>query len=702
MTEEIRILMCAPTHYDVDYVINPWMEGNIHKSSRDRAAEQWEGLYKILKEHAIVDLVEPQKGWPDMVFTANAGVVLGNVAVVSRFYHKERQGEEPYFKQWFEEQGFQVYELPKDLPFEGAGDALLDRDGRWLWAGYGFRSELDSHAYLAKWLDIEVVSLQLVDDRFYHLDTCFCPLTGGYLLYYPPAFDFYSNRIIEMRVPMEKRIAIGEADAVKFACNAVNIGNKVIMNKVSNDLKQRLAKVGFEAIETTLSEFIKAGGAAKCLTLRTTEPVQVEVHANTPVESRVIRLEGHLLDSGLINRALDAIVEGGGSFQVLSFELGEQRQSTSKAEVKVSAPGYGIMEEILSRLINLGAVDLPADQRDAKLEPVLMAGVAPDDFYVTTIYPTEVRVDGQWVRVQNQRMDGAIAITRTPDGPVARCKLLRDLALGEDVVVDVQGLRTVRKPEARDAKQEFSFMSGSVSSERRVELVVEQVAWELRQIRDRGGKVVVTAGPVAIHTGGGEHLASLIRDGYVQALLGGNAIAVHDMEQAMMGTSLGVDMKRGVAVRGGHRHHLKVINTIRRCGNIAAAVEKGVITKGIFYECVKNNVPFSLAGSIRDDGPLPDTQMDLIKAQTEYARLLEGAEMILMLSSMLHSIGVGNMTPAGVKMVCVDINPAVVTKLSDRGSVESIGVVTDVGLFLSMLVKHLELLTEPYKLPTQV
>ncbi len=702
MTEEIRILMCAPTHYDVDYVINPWMEGNIHKSSRDRAAEQWEGLYKILKEHAIVDLVEPQKGWPDMVFTANAGVVLGNVAVVSRFYHKERQGEEPYFKAWFAQQGFTVYELPKDLPFEGAGDALLDRDGGWLWAGYGFRSELDSHAYLAKWLDIEVVSLQLVDDRFYHLDTCFCPLTGGYLLYYPPAFDFYSNRIIEMRVPMEKRIAIGEADAVKFACNAVNIGNKVVMNKVSNDLKQRLAKVGFQAMETTLSEFIKAGGAAKCLTLRTTEPVQVEVHANTPVESRVIRLEGHLLDSGLINRALDAIVEGGGSFQVLSFELGEQRQSTSKAEVKVSAPGYGIMEEILSRLINLGAVDLPADERDAKLEPVLMAGVAPDDFYVTTIYPTEVRIDGEWVRVQNQRMDGAIAITRTPEGPVARCKLLRDLALGEDVVVDVQGLRTVRKPEARDAKQEFGFMSGSVSSERRVELVVEQVAWELRQIRDRGGKVVVTAGPVAIHTGGGEHLASLIRDGYVQALLGGNAIAVHDMEQAMMGTSLGVDMKRGVAVRGGHRHHLKVINAIRRCGNIATAVEQGVITKGIFYECVKNNVPFSLAGSIRDDGPLPDTQMDLIKAQTEYARLLDGAEMILMLSSMLHSIGVGNMTPAGVKMVCVDINPAVVTKLSDRGSVESIGVVTDVGLFLSMLVKHLELLTEPYKLPTQV
>lgn len=240
-------------------------------------------------------------------------------------------------------------------------------------------------------------------------------------------------------------------------------------------------------------------------------------------------------------------------------------------------------------------------------------------------------------------------------------------------------------------------MSGSVSSERRVELVVEQVAWELRQIRDRGGKVVVTAGPVVIHTGGGEHLARLIREGYVQALLGGNAIAVHDMEQAMMGTSLGVDMKRGVAVRGGHRHHLKVINTIRRYGSIAAAVEKGILKSGVMYECVKNNVPFCLAGSIRDDGPLPDTQMDLIKAQEEYARLLKGADLILMLSSMLHSIGVGNMTPAGVKMVCVDINPAVVTKLSDRGSLESIGVVTDVGLFLSLLVKQLDQLTAPYQ-----
>ena len=699
MTSSIRFLMCAPDHYDVDYVINPWMEGNIHKSSRDRAVDQWQQLHHVLKDHTIVDLVQPQLGWPDMVFTANAGLVLGDRVVLSRFLHKERQGEEPFFKKWFEDKGYTVYELPKDLPFEGAGDALLEREGRWLWAGYGFRSELDSHPYLAKWLDVEVVSLRLMDERFYHLDTCFCPLSNGYLLYYPPAFDSYSNHLIEMRVPAEKRIAIEEADAVNFACNAVNIDSVVVMNKASGELKGRLAAAGFQVIETPLTEFLKAGGAAKCLTLRVTEPVRKEVHANVSVESRTIRLQGHLLDSGLINRALDVVMESGGSFQVLNFHLGEQRQSTSAAEIKVSAPDHDVMEAILSQLIALGAVDLPQDERDAKLEPVTQTGVSPDDFYVTTIYPTEVRINGEWVKVQNQRMDGAIAITHTPSGLLAQCKLLRDLEVGEQVVVDVEGIRTIRKPELREQRhtQEFSFMSAGVSSERRVELVVEQVAWELRKIRDQGGKVVVTAGPVVIHTGGGEHLAHLIRQGYVQALLGGNAIAVHDIEQNLMGTSLGVDMKRGVAVRGGHRHHLKVINTIRRYGSIAKAVEQGVVKSGVLYECVHQGVPFSLAGSIRDDGPLPDTQMDLIKAQQEYSQLLEGADMILMLSSMLHSIGVGNMTPAGVKMVCVDINPAVVTKLSDRGSVESVGVVTDVGLFLSLLVQQLDKLTSPYR-----
>jgi lysine-ketoglutarate reductase/saccharopine dehydrogenase-like protein (TIGR00300 family) len=697
MADSVRILMCAPHHYDVDYVINPWMEGNIHRSSRDQAEAQWNQLYQILKTYAAVDLIEPQPGWPDMVFTANAGLVLGDTVVLSRFFHPERQGEEPYFQQWFLDQGYTVHTLPKSLPFEGAGDALLDRSGRWLWAGYGFRSELDSHPSLAQWLDVEVLSLRLVDRRFYHLDTCFCPLTDGYLLYYPPAFDIYSNRMIELRVPAEKRIPIDEVDAVNFACNTVNIDRVVVMNKASDRLKQILDAHHFTVVETPLTEFLKAGGAAKCLTLRMTEPREASPQAST-IQSHVIYLEGHLLDSGLVNRALDTIVAGGGSFQVLKFNLGEQRHDSSAAEVKVSAPDSAVMADIMGQLIDLGAVSVTESAESAHLEMIAQAGVAPDDFYVTNIYPTEVLIEGQWIKVQGQRMDGAIAITRTPEGSVARCQLLRDLQVGEAVVVGSAGIRTKRNTTTlrQSTTEEFSFMGAGVSSERRVELVVEQIAWDLRRIRDQGGKVVVTAGPVVIHTGGSEHLNKLIREGYVHALLGGNAIAVHDIEQSLMGTSLGVDMKRGVSVHGGHRHHLKAINTIRRCGSIAQAVEQGVLCSGVMYECVKHNIPFALAGSIRDDGPLPDTQMDLIKAQTEYARLIEGADLILMLSSMLHSIGVGNMTPAGVKMVCVDINPAVVTKLSDRGSIESIGVVTDVGLFLSLLVQQLNKLTGQY------
>ncbi|MEM9161550.1 MAG: TIGR00300 family protein [Cyanobacteria bacterium P01_F01_bin.4] len=700
MSAAIRFLMCAPSYYDVDYVINPWMEGNIHRSSKDRAKDQWQGLYALLAQHADVDRVDPQRGWPDMVFTANAGLVLGDRVVLSRFLHPERQGEEPHFKQWFERQGYTVYELPEDLPFEGAGDALFDREGRMLWAGYGFRTELDAHGYVAQWLDVEVLSLRLMDERFYHLDTCFCPLANGYLLYYPDAFDAYSNRLIEMRVPADKRIAVEEDDAVNFACNAVNIDHIIVMNKASASLKQRLTDVGFEVKETPLTEFLKAGGAAKCLTLRVTEPVRPDLHAaSATLESRTIALEGHLLDSGLINRVLDVIIEAGGSFQILNFDLGAQRQSTSSAQVKVSAPDQAVMEDILSQLIDLGAFQLPDAVCDVQLQAVDQAGVAPNDFYSTTIYPTEVRVQGEWVRVQNQRMDGVVVINQTAEGTVADCRLIRDLQVGEQAIVGVEGIRTVRKATSRDRKtEEFSFMGAGVSSERRVELIVEQVAWEMRKLRDQGGRIVVVPGPVVVHTGGVGHLSHLIREGYVQALLGGNAIAVHDIEQSLMGTSLGVDMQRGTSVQGGHRHHLKAINAIRRCGSIAQAVEQGVLSRGIFYECVRHNVAFSLAGSIRDDGPLPDTQMDLIKAQTDYARLIKGADMILMLSTMLHSIGVGNMTPAGVKMVCADINPAVVTKLSDRGSIESTGVVTDVGLFLSLLVTQLERLNRPYAL----
>ncbi|MBV8143275.1 MAG: TIGR00300 family protein [Verrucomicrobia bacterium] len=692
-----RYLMCPPEFFQVDYVINPWMEGNIDRANGALAAEQWHHLHVILAGQGKIELIKPLAGSPDMVFTANAGLVLGDVAVLSRFLHHERQAEEPHFRDWFQLHGFRVHELPKDLPFEGAGDALFDRVRPLLWAGYGFRTELDTHALIADLVGIEVVSLRLIDKRFYHLDTCLCPLERGFLIYYPPAFDARSNAQIEHRVPTEKRIVLDETDAVHFAANAVNIGETLVLHRASDALKTQLSAAGFHVFEAPLSEFIKSGGAARCLTLRLNELPKPGARAHSEISSRVLRLEGHLLDSGLLDRALELTVQNGGSFQILNFQLGKQRQSTSRSEIRVSAPAADVLGNLVGQLIELGSIPAAAERTsDAQLETVTLEGVAPDDFYVTTIYPTQVRLNGKWTRITGQRMDGCIVVEESdPAQLTASVRLMRDLRVGDRVVVGVDGIRTMRKSESREERgiggasaAEFAFMGAGVSSERKIELVVREIAWELARIRERGGKVVVVAGPVVIHTGASEHLAALIRAGFVQVVLGGNGMAVHDIEQSLLGTSLGVDMSRGTPVHGGHRHHLRAINTIRRCGSIAAAVEQGVLRSGIFYECVRAGVPFSLAASIRDDGPLPGVFTDMIEAQRDYARLVAGAEMILMLSSMLHSIGVGNMTPAGVKLVCVDINPAVVTKLADRGSIESIGVVTDVGLFLSLLVQQ--------------
>lgn len=687
------ILVCPPDHYGIEYVINPWMEGNIHRSSEPLARAQWHDFTQRLSEHAKLETVTPQPGWPDMVFTANAGVLLERDFVLSRFFHPERRGEEPYFRAWFAEHGYTVHELPPELPFEGAGDALWDPARGVLWAAYGMRTELESHPRLAEALRVEVLSLRLIDARFYHLDTCFCPLENGLLLYYPAAFDAWSNRLIESRVPEEKRMPVSESDAVHFACNAVDLGERLLVSRASEELCARLhERAGMEVVQSPLDEFLKAGGGAKCLTLRLDETASdARTHGSSTVERRQLQMRGHLLDSGLLDRAIETAIAGGGSFRILDFALGRQRQSVSSTTIRISAPAHDLLEKISAQLLSLGAALPPAAESDAELATVAQDGVAPEDFYVTTIYPTEVRVHGHWLRVSGQRMDGVIVV----GAETAQCRLIRDLRQGENIVIGTGGLRTVRPPEARDRRgalppEEFGFMGAGVSSERRVELVVEQIAWELHRLRARGGRTVVVPGPVTIHTGAGEHLAWLIREGYVQALLSGNAVAVHDIEQSMLGTSLGVDLQRGTPVHGGHRHHLRAINAIRRSGSIAAAVADGTLTRGVFYECVKRGVQFCLAGSIRDDGPLPDTQMDLVKAQTEYARLLQGAEMILMLSSMLHSIGVGNMTPAGVRLVCVDINPAVVTKLADRGSLESVGVVTDVGLFLSLLVQRLQ------------
>jgi ornithine--oxo-acid transaminase len=264
-------LMCPPKLYDVNYIINPWMEGNVHRSSREQATAQWERLHAALCQVAQVLLVDPQPGSPDMVFTANAGLVRNGVVALSSFHHPERQGEEAHFRKWFHESGFTVHEIPRATPFEGEGDALFEADGSRLWAGHGPRTRQGSHRHLTEMWGLEVIPLGLVDPRFYHLDTCFCPLSNGDILYFPAAFDAQSQTQIETRYPLAKRIVVSEADALRFACNAVNVGRTILLNEISVELCAELQSRGFRVVQVQLTEFLKAGGAAKCLVLRLSE-----------------------------------------------------------------------------------------------------------------------------------------------------------------------------------------------------------------------------------------------------------------------------------------------------------------------------------------------------------------------------------------------------------------------------------------------
>ena len=273
MPQRDKILMCPPTHFTVDNAINPWMAGNEGKLDRRLAMQQWQTLVAAIGEHADVVTIDPQPDLPDMVFTANAGAVYGNKAIASHFMPQERRPEEQHFKKWFRDNGFELLDLDEKLGFEGAGDCLLDRGGPWLWTGFGFRTEIEAHPLIADFFGRELVSIRLTDARFYHIDTCFCPLTDGFLMYHPPAFDFDSRLAIESRVPPHKRIVVDTADAGNFACNAVNVGNEIFVHRASEPLKARLVSQGFRVHEIELSEFLKSGGSAKCLTLKLSEPV---------------------------------------------------------------------------------------------------------------------------------------------------------------------------------------------------------------------------------------------------------------------------------------------------------------------------------------------------------------------------------------------------------------------------------------------
>ncbi|MGE0815924.1 MAG: TIGR00300 family protein [Vicinamibacterales bacterium] len=394
--------------------------------------------------------------------------------------------------------------------------------------------------------------------------------------------------------------------------------------------------------------------------------------------AETIDAEGHLIDSGDLQAILTTVVEQGATYEILRFDVGRTNADASRLSMRVATETRESLDHLLATLSTFGCYVKGAP--DAVVRANDIAGAAPPDFYSTTNHHTEVLLGGRWVTVTGQRMDAAIVV----DGDRAFCRKLRDLAVGDRVVCGMQGVRVKPDLQERD-KPTFGFMSNDVSSERRVEVAVTRVAAMLREARAAGGRIAFVAGPVVVHTGGGEYFCELVRQGYVDVLLSGNALAVHDIEAALSGTSLGIDLATGRPVEHGHRNHMRAINAIRRAGGIGAAVQAGLLTRGVMHACHVHGVPYVLAGSIRDDGPLPETEMDLARAQDLYAAALADVAVVIMLSSMLHSIGVGNMVPSWVKVVSVDINPAVVTKLSDRGSTQTIGVVTDVGLFLHQL-----------------
>ena len=400
-----------------------------------------------------------------------------------------------------------------------------------------------------------------------------------------------------------------------------------------------------------------------------------------------IEVKGHLIDSMILTRIFDNIMDLKGDFQVLDFNVGKKKKDVSYARLIVRGKSREHLNELLESLYREGAQPISIQQ--VMLKPVLKDMVMPDNFYSTTNNTTQVYYKGVWIDVVNMMMDKCIAVKT--EKKTAECKMIRDLKKGNMVVVGEQGVRIIPQERPREGVDLFQFMGSSSSSERPTQQIARKIAVDIYNTKETpGGRIIVVAGPVLVHSGASEALAKLIRMGYVQGLLTGNALAVHDVENALMGTSLGMNIKDGTLAIRGHRNHMQAINEVFKVGSLKAMVRKGILKSGVMYECIANDIPFVLAGSVRDDGPIPDVITDIVEAQRKYKQVLEGAKMVLMFSTMLHSIAVGNMLPSSVKVVAVDISQPVVTKLIDRGTIQAIGIVTDVGAFLPTVVKHLE------------
>jgi len=398
-----------------------------------------------------------------------------------------------------------------------------------------------------------------------------------------------------------------------------------------------------------------------------------------------VELSGHVIDSLLLPKVLDLITAAGGEFRIEKISIGHDRSDPSYALIEVRAATTERLQKILAEIADHGAT--PVHTHDARLMAADIAGAFPEGFYSTTNQRTEVRVGGRWIEVQNQEMDCGVLVDEAAGTAV--CLAMTDVKIGEQYVVGHAGVRVL--PEARDAETHgFEFMNSPVSTEKPKGVAIRQVALELIRAKREGGKALLVGGPAIVHTGSVEHVSSLIRRGYIHRLFAGNALATHDIEHAIFGTSLGVRLDSGDILEAGHEHHLRAINRIRRVGGIRRAVETNELKSGIMYECVKNNVDYLLAGSIRDDGPLPEVITDTLVAQAQMREKIRDVTFCLMVATTLHSIAVGNLLPAWVKVVCVDINPSTVIKLADRGSFQTVGLVTDVEPFFRALVSDVE------------
>jgi lysine-ketoglutarate reductase/saccharopine dehydrogenase-like protein (TIGR00300 family) len=404
--------------------------------------------------------------------------------------------------------------------------------------------------------------------------------------------------------------------------------------------------------------------------------------------SETVALTGHLMDTGILARVLDDVLEYGGDYRIEQLDLGRQHEDESRAVIEITSDDTELLERIVMRLQVHGAN--PVDPGTATTRPAPADGVFPDDFYSTTNLDTFVRLEREWLAVDRAEMDCGLVLEERDGRPFIRNVPVSDVRAGEAVVCGAHGVRVEMPPAVvRGEEENFGFMSSAVSSEKPQVVLVRQIADRMREVKEAGKRVLWVGGPAVVHTGASPAMVRLVDAGYVDVLFAGNALATHDIESALFGTSLGVDLAKGSGVPHGHEHHIRAINTIRAAGSIAAAVDKGVLTGGVMHAMVKAGKPFVLVGSVRDDGPLPDVYTDVIEGQRAMRAELHDVGFAIMVATMLHSIATGNILPASIPLVSVDINPATVTKLADRGSAQAMGIITDIGLFLEQLAREL-------------